>query len=89
MKNIDEQLELLGKIESVEPPFFLFSKVQSKILEANKLNAPKRTVFALGGLATCCLLITLFVGLKSYNKAKTESVATSIELLPTNNFYDE
>lgn len=89
MSKIDEQLDLLNKIEPVEAPFFLFTKIEEKIKNYELNNLPKRRAIVWGSLATCCFVLTLLVCIQTYRSNKTDIVADSLELLPENSLYNE
>jgi len=82
-------IDSLGKIQKVEAPPYLFTRIQQKIEQLNKDRMPKSTFLVLN-FSFLLLLIINVVVLKSNNlgKKSTEKYLESIHLIDNNSLYE-
>jgi len=83
-----DQLHILEKIETVDAPPFLFTRIQAKIQEqlADKLTT-KQAIAYLAGLAFIVVLNVLV--LKQSSDQPTESdLVSELNLAPANQLYE-
>lgn len=79
---------LLSKIQRVEAPPYLFTRIQQKIAQTKNEAMPIKTALAIK-LSFAVLLIVNIVVLSNYNTKSnaTESYAESIHLISNNSLY--
>jgi len=81
-------LEKLGKIQKVETPPFLFTKIQQKIELSKKEKMPKNISWALSISFALLLVINGFVFFNTNSKTNTtENYASAIHLTSNNSLY--
>lgn len=89
--HIEDQLELLTKIEKVEVPYFLYTRIQQKILNHKAQQIRPVLAWALGISFILIILLNLFI-LKDSLSSKNSSaqhIVTSMHLLQNNSIYHE
>lgn len=81
-------LNNLGKIQRVEVPPFLFTRIQQKIESEKREQMPLRMVFAINLSFAIILMINVMVFMGNNSKSNTtESYAQSIHLVSNNSLY--
>ena len=82
------KIESLGKIQKVEAPPYLFTRIQQKIEQLNAERMPKSTFLALN-LSFLLLVIINVIVLKdnSLERKATENYIESIHLIDNNSLY--
>ena len=92
MKNddIENILGELKKIEQVETPPFLFTRIQQKITAKPSLNFSKKVVWAYGFAFLIILTVNIFVIFTKINEKTNEvNIAQVMNLVPNNSIYNE
>nr|WP_294858821.1 hypothetical protein [uncultured Fluviicola sp.] len=81
-----DQLQSLGKIERVEVPPFLFTRIRAKVQEElfDRLST-RQTVVYLTGIALIIALNVMILG--RGNADKDENLVSEMNLAPTNQLY--
>lgn len=81
-------LDNLGKIQRVETPPFLFTRIQRKIEQSKKERMPKSVALTVSFSVALLLVINTIV-LINYNSKEntTDSLAQSIHLTSNNSLY--
>lgn len=81
-------LDNLGKIQRVEIPPFLFTRIQRKIEQSKKERMPKSVALTVSFSVALLLVINTIV-LINYNSKEntTDSLAQSIHLTSNNSLY--
>ncbi|OAQ38253.1 hypothetical protein A5893_15785 [Pedobacter psychrophilus] len=89
--NIEEKLNLLSKIEQVDAPPFMFTRIQQKINEAKTQEIPAYFKWSFGFVAIMIITlnITAIKVQKTDSKSGLDKVATEMQLKNNNNFYNE
>lgn len=88
-KNIDE---LLGRIQKLETPPYLFTRIQAKLENVNELIVSKPKVALVGALFTLLLLINFMVLNFNVNQVQSDDVsvvAHDFGFTTTNQLYNE
>jgi hypothetical protein len=81
-------LDNLRKIQKVETPPFLFTRIQQKIEQSKKERMPKHIALAVGLTAALLLAVNAIVLVNYNSKANTtESLAKSMHLTSNNSLY--
>ena len=81
-------LDNLRKIQKVETPPFLFTRIQQKIEQSKKERMPKHIALAVGLTAVLLLAVNAMVLVNYNSKANTtESLAKSMHLTSNNSLY--
>ncbi len=81
-------LNNLGKIQRVEVPPFLFTRIKQKIESEKREQMPLRMVFAINLSFAIILMINVMVFMGNNSKSNTtESYAQSIHLVSNNSLY--
>ena len=92
MKNddIENILGELKKIEQVETPPFLFTRIQQKITAKSSLDFSKKVVWAYGFVFLIILTVNIFVIFTKINEKTNEvNIAQVMNLVPNNSIYNE
>ena len=92
MKNddIENILKKKKKIEQVETPPFLFTRIQQKISAKHSLNFSKKVVWAYGFAFLFILTVNIFVIFTKINEKTNEvNIAQVMNLVPNNSIYNE
>ncbi len=86
-KIMKDQLNILEKIETVDAPVFLFTRIQAKIEEQLAGRVSKKQAIAY--LAGICLIIALNVLALSSGKTSQENadLVSEMNLSPSNQLY--
>lgn len=81
-------LEKLGRIQKVEAPSFLFTRIQQKIESEKSERMPLRTAVIINLSFAVILMLNVLVFIESNsNSNSTESYAQSIQLISNNALY--
>ncbi len=89
--NIEEKLNKLSKIEQVDAPPFMFTRIQQKINEFKPQEIPTYFKWSLGLTAIVIIALNVAV-IKNQNinaQSSLDKVAAEMQLKNNNNFYDE
>mgnify|MGYP003594601289 CR=1 FL=1 len=92
MKNseMENELKLLSKIESVEAPPFLFTRIQQRIQEISENKITLRMVRVISFSLVLLISINALAWIKlSHEKKSKANLAQQLQLLPENSFYHE
>jgi len=90
--DIDKKLDLLRKIQSVDEPPFLLTRIRQRIQSLELSPAPRSWKWALVLTGAAIVVLNLGIILKTANTAKNssiETIAISMNLSSGNNLYDE
>jgi len=84
--NLD--LEQLNRIQRVEAPPYLFTRIQQKIANGQTERLPKGMAVAINLSFVLILVINVIVFMRNTNKSdSTENYAQSIHLMSNNSLY--
>lgn len=92
MKNEKNTDELLARIQKLETPPYLLTRIQAKLDNANELFVSKPKVAFVGALFTLLLLINFMVLTGNVNQVQSDKVnviAEDFGLTTTNQLYNE
>jgi len=90
--DIDKKLDLLRKIQSMDEPPFLLTRIRQRIQSLELSPAPRSWKWALVLTGAAIVVLNLGIILKTANTAKNssiETIAISMNLSSGNNLYDE
>ena len=90
--DIDKKLDLLKKIQSVDEPPFLLTRIRQRIQSPEFSPAPRSWKWALVLAGAAVVVLNLGIILKTASTAKkssVEAIAVSMNLSSGNNLYDE
>lgn len=87
----EDQLELLNKIEKVEVPYFLYTRIQQKILHHKAQQIRPVFAWALGISFLLIFILNLLIIKDSFtSKASSiQQIVTNMHLLQNNSIYHE
>ncbi len=90
--NIDKKLELLKKIQRVDAPPFMLTRILQRVQPPSSAPAPVawRLAFVVTAIVILSLNVSIFFKSSSTKSSKgIEEVVTSMELSTTNELYHE
>lgn len=88
--NLDQELDKLKQIRRIDPPPFLFTRIQAGIDTLNNAPAPMKWKLAFAGAAV--LLIVLNAGIlfrSGQSSGQIQQVANAMQLSGSNELYHE
>ncbi len=81
-------MDYFNKIQKVEPPLFLFTRIQQRIKNLESITVPKKYVWATALSLIVIVLVNIFVLTKSMAvKNQNQNLVESMNLMPSNNLY--
>jgi len=81
-------IDYLNKIQKVDAPPYLFTRIQQKIKDSQSVVLPKKIVWAIGLLCSVILCVNISVVLYAAESINTTvTMSQIIELMPNNSFY--
>jgi hypothetical protein len=81
-------MDYFNKIQKVEPPLFLFTRIQQQIKNLDNVSVSKKYVWATALSLIVIVIVNIFVLTKSITtKNKTPNLAESMNMMPSNNLY--
>jgi hypothetical protein len=81
-------MDYFNKIQKVEPPLFLFTRIQQQIKNTDSTSVSKKYVWATALSLILIVIINVFVLTKSMAaKSKKPNLAESMNMMPSNNLY--
>jgi hypothetical protein len=86
---VNNNLELLSQIETVEAPTFLLTRIKQQIENERVNQFSPRVSWVLGFSMVLILSLNIAVLLSSNTPSVPTNLAQKMELLPQNNFYNE
>jgi hypothetical protein len=85
---MDKKLEVLSKIEKVDAPFFLDTRIRQKIANRKENNFSPRLTWAMFFSLTLILAVNIFAFLDVRSNAVNEkNIVQSLHLQPQNELY--
>ncbi len=90
--NIDKKLEILKKIEEVETPPFLITRIKQRINTLSAVQAPVKWKWSFAVIGLLLLVLNISIVLKSQHASSSKGITTIVtgfHLSTTNNFYNE
>lgn len=90
--DIDKKLELLKKIQKVDAPAFLLTRVLARVQSPERMPAPASWRLAFIAASTVVLILNVSILFKSagkQNEKNIEEIAASLELSNTNDLYND
>ncbi len=91
--NIDKKLDRLKKIEAVEAPHFLYTRIRARIDALAEAPAPVKWMWNFAAAAVVVLAlntgILLTASSSSEEKSDVGTVVSTMQLASTTTFYDE
>lgn len=91
--NIDQKLEQLKRVQQVEAPHFLLTRIRQRIDTINHAEAPVKWRWAFVAVGTVLLVLNLSVFLKVNNDRKQqpgiESYINAMHLSTSNDIYHD
>ncbi len=88
--NIDEKLDLLRKIDRVEAPPFMLTRIMQQVKSSNVTPAPSTWRVAFVAIAIVILSLNVSIFFKASSTETNDGigeVVSSMELLTTNELY--
>ena len=89
---IDKKLEALKKIQEVDAPPFLFTRIMQQVQTMDKAPAPAQWKWAFAATAFIILALNLSMHFKTgstENKTDIESIVSTMKLSDSNELYHE
>ncbi len=90
--NIDKKLEVLKKIEEVEAPPFLITRIRQRINTLSAAQAPVKWKWSFAVIGLLLLVLNISIVFKSKQVSSSQgitNIVTDFHLSTTNNFYNE